>query len=419
MPLYDYLIQGGRVIDPANGVDMIADVAIKDGRIAALASDIDMHRAVDFYDATGQIVTPGLIDLHTHVYEYATPLGINPDEHCLRRGVTTVVDAGSAGYLTLPGFRRYIVDRAKTRVLAFVNVSSIGLASAGLGGQNRLPGELESLAFVSVNDTADAIEKNRDLVVGVKLRLSDTVANNGRFEADAFSLALELTQQVQLPLMVHHTFSTIPLTDCPGRLQSGDIYTHTYHGFPSTIVDLETRRVAPSVWEAYRRGVTFDVGSGQGSFNWTVAEMAINEGFLPHTISTDLHVGNINGPTYDIATVMTRLLHLGVPLQTVIEAATITPARLIGWEDRIGTLDVGRTADVTALSIAQVDMNLEDCQSQTRRIKRRIHARSVWREGVYYPCTSPNPWPNPKTIERQSRSWSKLLVRDAEPPYTK
>lgn len=416
MAAYDYVIKGGRVIDPANGVDKNADVAIRGGRIAAIADDIDPGQARQIYDARGQVVVPGLVDLHVHVYDKVTPLGVDADERCLRRGVTTVVDAGSAGYFTFPGFRHYVVERARCRVLAFLNISSIGLAGAGLGGDDRVPGELESLKFASVEGAARAIAENRDVIAGVKIRLSDTVANGGLYEKEAYRRALRLARETGLPLMVHHAFSTMPLAECPGLLERGDIYTHCFHGFPSTIVDPATRRIDPVVWEARERGVIFDIGHGQGSFNWTVAEIAISEGFWPQVISTDLHSGNVDGPAYDLPTVMTRLYHLGMPLVDVIAAATIAPARAIGWDDRIGTLGAGRAADITVLAIEPVDLDLEDCQSQLRRIRERIVARAVWRDGVYYPCTLPNPWPNPMSISRQRSTWERLVIRDAEPP---
>lgn len=416
MQQYDYLIRGGRVIDPANGVDQVADVAIKDGVIAKIAPDIPVSQAKRIYDARGQIVTPGLIDLHVHVYEHATPLGINADEHCLRRGVTTVVDAGSAGYLTFPGLRRFIAETSQCRVLALLNISSVGLAAAGLGGSDTLPGELESLKFADVDGAQRVIEENRDIIVGVKVRLSSNLTHGGRHEGEGLRRALELADRVQRPLMVHRSFSTLSHAECFGRLRAGDIYTHCYHGFASTILDPATRRVDPAVREAYERGVVFDIGSGQGSFNWTVAELAMADGLLPFTISSDLHAGTVYGPTYDLPTVMTRLLHLGVPLADIVAMATIRPAQVIGWDDRIGTLGVGRPADVTVLAIEDWEGELEDCQSQRRRIRQRIVARAVWREGVHYACTVANPWPNEQTIARQRPSWEHLVIRDATRP---
>lgn len=184
MQTYDYVIRGGRVIDPANGVDDIFDVAIRGGVIAAVGPDLaaQADRPEErVYDATGEVITPGLVDLHTHVYEHATPLGIDGDTFCLRRGTTTVIDAGSAGYLIFPGLRHHIAERATCRVLAFLHISSIGLAASGLGGESRLPGELESLAFAAVPDAAAFINENRDMIVGVKIRVSASVAADGKY----------------------------------------------------------------------------------------------------------------------------------------------------------------------------------------------------------------------------------------------
>ncbi len=159
-------------------------------------------------------------------------------------------------------------------------------------------------------------------------------------------------------------------------------------------------------------GFFFDIGHGQGSFNWTVAEICAREGFWPDTISTDIHSGTCEGPAYDMPTVMTRLLHVGMPLNEVIARSTIEPAKCIGWQDRIGTLGVGREADIAVFSVEDVDMALEDCQSQLRRIKRRIVPQAVWRAGVAHPITHPKRFPNPETIQAQRAWWQQLQIRD-------
>jgi len=410
---YDWLIAGGRVVDPAGGVDRVADIALAGGRIAALQERIEPAEAERVYDAAGKIVTPGLIDLHIHAYQHVTPLGIDVDHYCLGRGVTTAVDAGSAGCSTFAGFRAFAAARSRTRLLAFLNISCAGLAFAGLGGDEETPGELDLLTLAAVRGCVDCIEANRDLIVGVKVRLSDSCAAGGANEPESFRRAAEAAAAVDLPLMVHHSFSTVPLEDCPGHLRAGDIYTHMFHGFPSTIVDSATRRVHSVCREARARGVLFDLGHGQGAFNWTVGEVCVGEGFWPDTISTDLHSGTCEGPAYDMPTVLTRLLHLGLPLEEVIRRATIAPARAIGWQDRIGTLGVGREADVTVLSLEPVEVELEDCQSQMRPVSRRLVPRAVWRSGEQGTVTEPACWPNPSTIVAQRKWWHRLEVRDA------
>jgi dihydroorotase len=313
------VVAHGRVIDSANGIDGIRHIVVRDGVIAAVQEDVPLFSAeeaprVTTFDATGLVVCPGLVDMHAHLYTHVTPLGVDVDHYCVGRGVTTCVDAGSAGASTLPGLREFIAKRSTTRVLAFVNIALHGLAAAGCTGSGT-GGELDSLNQCSVDHCVAAVRANRDLVVGIKIRLSGDAADNGRNEPEAFRRALAVSEQADVPLMTHHTFSEIPLgtregggsgsgaasiavdgeaasssslvptgsssggsgggdsrLGCPGSLRRGDIYTHTYHGFASTIIDVGEGRMAvdPAVWEARERGVLFDVGHGQGSFNWTV-----------------------------------------------------------------------------------------------------------------------------------------------------
>jgi len=412
MRKHDIIIRDGHVIDPANGLDAILDIGVREGRISAVERAIDPNTADTIYDALGKIVTPGLVDVHIHGYHRVSPLSIPVDHYCLGRGVTTAVDAGSAGCGTFAGFRAFAIDRVKTRLLAFLNISCSGLAFGGLGGDDSVPGELDLLKLVNVRGCVDCVEENRDALVGVKIRLSASIADQGRNEAEAYRRALEASQFLRLPLMVHHALSTVSIDDCPGRMQTGDIYTHAYHGLPSSIVDAAMRKPHRAVIEARERGVFFDIGHGQGSFNWTVAEICAREGFWPDTISTDIHSGTCEGPAYDMPTVMTRLLHVGMPLNEVIARSTIEPAKCIGWQDRIGTLGVGREADIAAFSVEDVHMVLEDCQSQLRRIRRRIVPQGVWRAGVAHSITHPKRFPNPETIQAQRTWWQQLQIRD-------
>ncbi len=410
---YDWLIRGGRVIDPGNHLDAIVDVALQDGKILAVAEALDPGSANQVFDASGMLVTPGLIDLHVHGYDLVTPLGLDIDHYCLGRGVTTAVDAGSAGCDTFAGFRAFAAERFRTRLLAFLHISRTGLSFAGLGGDSEVPGELEALRLANARDCASCVDANRDLLVGIKIRLSSSIADAGRNEAEAFRRAQEAAATVALPLMVHHNFSTVPLEDCPGKLRAGDIWTHCFHGFPRSIVDPETRRIHAVVHEAGKRGVRFDIGHGQGSFNWTVAEIAAAEGFWPWTISSDLHRGTAEGPCYDLPMVMSRLLHVGMPLEAVIRATTSDAAACIGWEDRIGNLSPGREADVTVLALEDFDQPLEDCQSQMRRVKQLLRPRAVWRAGIPAKITHLRHFPNPESIAHQRQQWPRLIVRDA------
>jgi dihydroorotase len=398
MTTYDHLIKNGRVIDAANNIDATLDLAITSGKIAAVEADLDSSQAQQVYDATGKLVVPGLIDIHMHGYNHVTPLGIDTDSYCLGRGVTTAVDAGSAGGHTYPGFRVYAVEPAVTRLLGFLNISLAGLAVGGKS-DGTTAGELDGRAFINAPTCIETIEANRDIFVGVKVRLSRSIAEDGKNEPEAYRAALEAAAAVKLPLMVHHAFSVVPMDECPGKMVAGDIYTHCYHGFESTIVDAGTRKMNASVVDARERGVIFDIGHGTGAFNWTVAEICASEEFWPDVISTDLHSLTCEGPGYDMPTVMSKLLHLGMPLPELIEASTLSAAEAIGWEDRIGTLGIGREADVAVLSLDDVDVELEDCQGQMRRIEQRLSASAVWRAGEPGKITHPLKWPNPEKLE--------------------
>lgn len=411
MSQYDWIIQGGRVIDPANDIDGHHDVAIASGKIVAVGERLDAGLAAKVYDATGNVVTPGLVDLHTHTYHRVTPLGIDADHFCLGRGVTTAVDTGSAGYDTFPGFRAFAVEPAQTRLLAFLNISRIGLA-VGRSTDGDEPGELEAMKLISGDKCVACARENEDLIIGVKVRLSASIADNGRNEPEAYRHSREAAEELGLPLMTHHSFSSVPLEACPGTLRAGDIYTHCFHGFDSTVIDLSSRRVHDVVLEAKRRGVVFDLGHGMGGFNYKVAEICIEAGIWPDAISTDMHTLTCDGPAYDMPTVMTKMIALGVPLHEVIRASTITPAEAIGWGDRIGTLGVGREADVAVLNFDEIDMELEDTIGQMRRIEHRLTAVAVWRAGEPGAITQPRLFPNPVQIDKGRSLAPQAVVRD-------
>jgi len=231
----DLLIHGGRVIDCANQIDEVCDVAVSDGHIVAVGPALArQYAARTTHDATGQLVTPGLVDAHGHFYRHCTPLGEPADEVCIGRGVTTAVDAGSAGATTFDGFRKFAAEPAQTRLLCILNASMHGLASAGSTGGGG-GGELDSLNQVQVAPLVQVIEENRDMVVGIKVRLSADAANDGKNEEEAYRRALEACEAAGVLLMTHHTFSTVPLTQCPGadasplKMRKGDLYTHTFH----------------------------------------------------------------------------------------------------------------------------------------------------------------------------------------------
>ena len=429
----DLIIHSGSVINPAKADKVLndVDVVIAQGRIVALAKTTPEQRAAakELYDASGKLVTPGLIDLHAHVYQHATPLGIDPDTYCLSRGVTTVLDAGSSGASTFQGLRKFIAEPSKTRVLSFIHITMHGLASTGCVGFGK-GGELDSLNQVNEEWASKCIEENKDMVVGVKIRLAADCADNGKNEREAFRRARAVATKLHVPLMLHHAFSSIPHEGDDGALgglSSGDIYTHMLHGYPSSIIEVAENgtewpngsiyRVRDAAKEARARGVLFDVGHGMGSFSWRVAEVCCQNNFFPDTISTDLHTESCGSPCYDLTTSMSKMLALGMDVYEVVRAVTSTPASAIGWEDRIGALSPGFVADVTVLDVQTLPDGtmVEDCQGQLREMSKLIRAVAVWKDGARAPITYTK-FPDYSQDNGVMALWERLIVRDEIPP---
>ena len=428
----DLIIRSGTVIDPSNNIHGKHDLIISNGKIVDIipqATSAQLASATTTYDATDCYVTPGLIDIHAHIYQYATPLGVDPDTTCLSRGVTTVVDAGSSGASTFPGLRKYIKETSTTRVLSFIHICMHGLASAGCSGFGK-GGELDSLNQVNEEWATQCIEDNSDMVVGVKIRLSADCANDGANEMEAYRRARAVTTKTNRPLIVHHTFSSIPHqgeNGALGGLKSGDIYTHALHGFPSSIIQVETKdssntksyQVCDAAIEARKRGVLFDVGHGAGSFSWSVAEICASQSFFPDTISTDLHVescGGSNCDKIDLCIAMSKMLHVGMELMEVVRAVTATPARAIGFDHCIGALTKGYLADITILKKHDCNSLVEDCQGQKRFMKETIRAVAVFKNGIQYPVTFPNLKCEVNQYPGAEERWKQLIVRDEIAP---
>jgi dihydroorotase len=340
---YDLLLQGGHVIDPRSGTSAVRDVAIADGRIAAIAPKIDPADAFRVVDVSGLYVTPGIVDMHVHVFagtgekgSYAGDNSVYPDGFTLRVGVTTVVDAGCAGWRNFADFKDRIVDRSRTRVLAFLNIVGHGMRG----------GKLEQdLADMEARPTGEMALRHKGLIVGIK------TAHYEGPEWAPVARAVEAGEIAGVPVMVDFGANRPerPITELLGKkLRPGDIYTHCYSGLRGELT--EAGHVNPGMIEGRKRGVLFDVGHGGGSFAWYVAVPAIKEGFLPDTISTDLHIGSMNAGMKDQLNVMSKFLALGLSLEDVVARSTWNPARAIHRED-LGQLSVGAPADVTVLRL--------------------------------------------------------------------
>jgi dihydroorotase len=372
--MYDLVIAGGTLVDPAQGVQERKDVAVDKGRIIRIAKDIPREEGWDVLDASGHIVTPGLIDLHVHVYPGVSHYGIHPDPTCLARGVTTVCDAGSSGADTFEGLKRYIIEVAETRVLAFLNISTLGMISP----ENN---ELEDLKHANPERAISVCERNRDVIQGVKVRLArKMVGNNG---IEPLRLAKRAAAALGMPLMVHVGDTPSSLGEILEELRPGDLVTHCFHGLRYGVLD-EKGDVLTEVWEAARKGIIFDVGHGRGSFSFAVARKALKVGLVPGTISSDLHFYNVNGPVFDLATTMSKFMLLGLPLAEVLARTTSVPARLLGLSDRLGSLQEGYLADITVFKITEGDFEFEDTMGVMAPGRERLEPVAVIRGGKVY-----------------------------------
>ena len=373
----DILIHGGEVIDPSQNLRGVYDVAVTDGKIAAVAESLADVTATNTIDARGQVIVPGLIDLHVHVYHRHGPFGLEPDALCPAGGVTTMLDAGSAGSYNFAGFRRDIIERAATEVLALVNLSCIGLTAANLG-------ELKDRRYADPEGVVRTIRENPGVAVGVKIRAGRHIIGEGADGWANFREAVAAARDSGTWLMVHIGESPMPIPEMLEHLEGGDCITHCFKGGSERILDPDGR-VFDAVQAAAERGVVFDVGHGFGSFEWKVVEAAIEQGFEPTTISTDLHTKNLHGPVYDMPTTMSKFLMLGVSLERVVEMSTTRPAAILGRGDDIGTLKTGTTADIAILEKRDGTFALTDSYRQTRTGREMLIAAATIRRGHIVP----------------------------------
>lgn len=371
---YDLLIKGGHVIDAKNHLSAIRDVAIKDHKIAVVAANIPPGQAFKVIDAKGLYVTPGLVDIHVHVYAgtgargaYAGDLSVYPDGFTFRAGVTTVADAGSSGWRNFPDFKDRVIDRAKTRVLAFINI-----VGKGMGG-----GRIEQdVTDMDAHATAEQARKYPGTVIGIK------TAHFAGPEWVAVDRAVEAGTLAKIPVMVD--FGNFrperPYQDLVlHHLRPGDLSTHMYLDAVPMLDD--HGRVLPYLFEARKRGVIFDVGHGAGSFLFRQAGPAIRQGFIPDSISTDLHVSSMNSGMKDMLNVMSKLLNLGETIDQVIAQSTWHPAREIHHEE-FGNLDVGADADVAVLRVERGDFGFVDSNGARMQGNQRLAGELTVRDGL-------------------------------------
>ena len=355
---YEVVIAGGEVLDPSQKLRAKRDIGIKHGQIAALAPSIAPDRGVQRIDATGKLVTPGLIDLHTHLCPHLG-IGLPADELVPITCTTTAVSAGDAGWLTWGAFRHLALPHSRTRLFSFVHIASIGLAG-GLA-----PGEMLNIAYANVDGCAKVVAENPDTVLGVKVRITDSIVGQNGLEPLRRAIKAAELAGKGVRVMCHIGAAPGNLSDLLDLLRPSDILTHAYSGAGNNTV--QDGKLLPAALAAKQRGVIIDVGHGGGSFDFTVCEPAMQQGMPPDTISSDIHSVSINTPGYPtLPWVMSKFLALGMPLEEVVAKATVEPARIIGRVPGLGTLQVGAPADIAIMDLVDGPVEFVDTRNNKR-----------------------------------------------------
>ena len=367
---YELIVRGGRVLDPSQDIDRVMDIAFSGGRVAALGSNLEAGPTSMVRDAKGLIVTPGLIDLHTHVYWGGTSLGIDAEAFCRNSGVTTAVDAGSAGPGNFLGFRKHVIERSEVRILAFLHISHAGIFAFA---KRIMVGESEEIRLMNPMDAVDVALQNRDVVVGIKVRVG--LHASGTQGSNVLGIALQVAEEAGLPLMCHIDHPPPSYEEVVERLRPGDILTHAFRPFPNSPATLQGT-VRPAVLDARKRGVLFDIGHGFGSFSFKTARAMIANGFVPDTISSDVHTLCIDGPAFDQVTTLSKFLKIGVPLSDVIAMSTVNAAKALGRPE-LGTLKPGAPGDATLLSLREGEFDLFDTLGEHVTARQRLFSEGV------------------------------------------
>jgi dihydroorotase len=383
--MYDLVLKGGRVIDPSSGVDGVMDVAVENGKIVRVASGIAPAEAARVIEVGGKLVTPGLIDVHAHVFEGVNRTGVNPDLGGVYSGVTTIVDAGSAGAATFGGWR-HILPHCKTEIIPFLHICQTGLAT--------MP-DIIAESSVKVDDTIKVAIENKGLIKGIKARMVSPALEIMGMEMP--KLAKRAANEAGIKLMVHigdteKRYDPKVIHPLLNLLEPGDILTHYFTPNPGGVLDANGKLV-PEAREANARGVWFDTAHGRMNFSFDVGRRIIDQGLLPHCISTDLTVPGRMMTVHSMTEMMTRFLALGFALEQVVAMSTINPAKAVGVDQRLGSLAVGRQADISVLELEEGEWVVYDILRAGLRVDRAFApVLTVKRGEVFTPDFGPRPW---------------------------
>jgi len=366
----DLILRGGRVIDPSQKLDAVTDVAFSGGKVERIGPGLKGDSATDVRDVSGAIVTPGLIDLHTHVYWGGTSLGIDAEEFCRMSGVTTAIDTGSAGPGNFAGFRKHVIERSEVRILAYLHVSFAGIYAFS---SRVMVGESEEIRLMAPLDAVEVANANRDIIVGIKVRVG--MHASGRSGTVPLDIALQVADEVGMPLMAHIDHPPPSYEEVIARLRPGDVLTHAFRPFPNSPATAQGT-VKQAVLAARQRGVLFDIGHGKGSFAFKTARAMLANSFYPDTISSDVHALCINGPAFDQVTTMSKFLCLGMPINDVIAASTVNAAFALKRPE-LGSLKPGSVGDATILSIKDGRFDYVDVVGEHLTGDRKIASEGV------------------------------------------
>src|SRR6266542_1085113 len=384
--MHDLLLKGGTVLDPSAGLDGVRDIAAQGGVIARIAPDISSAEATRTIQVAGKIVTPGLIDLHAHVFEGVNRTGVHPDLGGVYAGVTTIVDAGSAGAATFGGFPRHIIPRCHTEIIPFLHICQTGLAT--------MP-DIIAESSVNLADTLQVLDQYKGLICGVKARMVSPALEIMGMEMPR--LAKRAARESGTKLMVHigdteKRYDPTVIRSLLPLLEEGDILTHYFTANPGGVLDANGRLV-PEAREAADRGVWFDTAHGRKNFSFDVGRRVIDQGLAPHCISTDLTVPGRLETVHSMTEIMTRFLGLGFTLAQVVTMCTENPARAIGAADRLGSLAVGRQADISVLELREGDWVVYDVLGAGLRVTQAVVPFLTVKKGrVFMPDWGPRPW---------------------------